>query len=92
MNDYCKICSLKRYIDPPFEGKILEKICSCGNIEKYVWCCIHDKICIKIGQCREKNLYVRIGKSFLFSVACETPAPITKESNTYLGKLILINK
>ena len=56
MNDNCSQCGYKRYVDPPLTGKVGRVICNaCLSTEHYVWCQLHDKICVWSSQCLPSN-------------------------------------
>ena len=56
MNDNCSQCGYKRYVDPPLPGKVGRVTCNaCLYTEHYVWCQLHDKICIWSAQCLPSN-------------------------------------
>ena len=56
MNDNCSQCGYKRYVDPPLPGKVDRVICNaCLSTEHYVWCQLHDKICVRSLSCTPSN-------------------------------------
>jgi hypothetical protein len=56
MNDNCSHCGTRRYIDPPLPGKVSKVMCSeCLYSVDYVWCQLHDKICVLSAGCVPSN-------------------------------------
>ena len=56
MNDNCSQCGTRRYVEPPLPGKVARIMCNtCLYTENYVWCQLHDKICIWSAQCLPSN-------------------------------------
>ena len=52
MNDNCSQCGYRRYVDPPLPGKVDRVMCNaCLYTTHYVWCQLHDKICVWSAQC-----------------------------------------
>jgi hypothetical protein len=56
MNYNCSHCGTRRYIDPPLPGKVSKVMCSeCLYSIDYVWCQLHDKICVLSAGCVPSN-------------------------------------
>ena len=56
MNDNCSQCGYRRYVDPPLPGKVGRVTCNaCLSTEHYVWCHLHDKICVHSLTCTPSN-------------------------------------
>ena len=52
MNDNGSQCGTRRYIDPPLPNKVSKVVCvSCQGVTEYVWCQVHDKICVSSLNC-----------------------------------------